>query len=92
MKIKPFVISDHLKTNEDMSQYFSEVWQSGNAEAIVGALGDIAKAKGIEHLASITGLNGDSLYSALRPGSNPRFDTIFKIMQGLDIKLQAVVN
>lgn len=92
MNITPFGKTEHLKTEQDMCKYFSAVLESGNTEAILAALGDIAKAKGIAKIAQSSGLNRESLYKALRPGSKPRFETIFRIIQVLNIKLQAVVN
>lgn len=89
MKVKPFIISDYLKTDEDMIQYFSAVLESGSADAIVGALGDIAKAKGMAKVAEITGLNEESLEGTFRPGAIPSFETIIRITQALNIKLHA---
>jgi len=92
VNITPFEISDHLKSEEDMAAYFSAVWESGNVEAIIAALGDVAKARGMAKLTEATGLDQDTLNNAMRPGSQPRFDTIFRIMQGLNIRLEAVAG
>lgn len=89
MNVSTFEIADHLKTDQDMCEYFSAVLESGNTEAILAALGDIAKAKGISRVAQDSGLNRESMYKALRPGANPRFDTVVRIMKALNLKLNA---
>ena len=40
-------------------------------------------------IAQKSGMSREALYKALRPGSDPRFATISKVMKALDIKLTA---
>jgi len=54
------------------------------------ALGHIAKTKGMANLAKITGLNRESLYKALSGDTQPRWDTVQRIVKGLKINLKAV--
>ncbi|MDQ7057598.1 MAG: putative addiction module antidote protein [Ghiorsea sp.] len=67
------------------------VLEDGDPDLLLAALGDIAKAKGMSKLASETGLGRESLYKALSLGAKPRYDTILKVMRGLDIHLRASV-
>jgi len=53
-------------------------------------LGHIAKTKGMANLAKITGLNRESLYKALSGETQPRWDTVQKIIKGLKINIKAV--
>ena len=90
MKVTPFEISDYLKTEQDMAEYLSAVMESGNTEATLAAIADIAKARGMTKLAEASGLNRESLYKALRPGAKPRFDTVCRIMAALNLRISAV--
>lgn len=92
MNYSKFDAADYIKTNEGIAAYITAVLNENDPQLFMAALGDIAKARGIATIAKSTGLNRESLYKALRPGAKPRFDTIFRILQGLDIKLQAVAD
>ena len=52
--------------------------------------GHIAKAKGMSQIAQDTGLGRESLYKTFKKGAKPKFDTVIKVLNALDIKLQAV--
>lgn len=41
-------------------------------------------------IAKDTGLSRESLYKTFKSGSNPRFDTVIKVLNTFGIKLQAV--
>ena len=51
---------------------------------------DVAKARGMAKVAADAGLGRESLYKTLRPGSNPKFETVNKLMHTLGIKFAAV--
>ncbi len=88
---KVWDVSEHLTSPEAIAEYMTAVLEDGDPDLLLAALGDIAKAKGMSKLASETGLGRESLYKALSPGAKPRYDTILKVMRGLDIHLRASV-
>ena len=47
----------------------------------------IAKSKGIENVAKKANLNRESFYKMFKENSKPRFESIFKVVNALDIKL-----
>ena len=51
------------------------------------AVRDVAKARGIATIAENAGLGRESLYKALRPGAQPRFDTVRRLLDALGVKL-----
>jgi len=51
------------------------------------ALGDVARARGMAHVAKDAGLGRESLYKALTPGARPRFDTVMQVARALGIRL-----
>ena len=50
-------------------------------------MGTIARAKGMTEVARASGLTREALYKALRPTSQPRFDTIMKVVHALGLQI-----
>lgn len=91
MKFTKFDITNYLDSEEAIAAYLSAVMDEGDPDLLLAALGDIARARGMAKLAEDSGLNRESLYKALRPGAKPRFDTVFRIMTALNIKMRATI-
>jgi probable addiction module antidote protein len=89
IKTTPFDASEYLINDEMMAEYLSLTLEDENPEVFISALGDVAKAKGMAMIASESGLSHDSLYEALRSGSQLRYETVQKILKALGIKLIA---
>lgn len=51
------------------------------------AMGEVAKARGVNKLAQDAGVNRESLYKTFKGGSKTRFDTIQKLMLALGVEL-----
>jgi len=81
--------SAHLETDEDMVLYLEAALEDGDPALISAVLGDIARAKGMAQIAEKTGLGRTSLYKALSPEGHPDFATVLKVINALDMKLQA---
>ena len=83
--------AEHLKTDDDMAQYFEACLQEAGDDAafVAKALGNIARAKGMSQLSRDTGLGRESLYKALSGEGNPSFATILKVASALGIRLHA---
>lgn len=79
----------HLETEADMAAYLEAALEHGDASLVAAALGDIARARGMAQIARETGLGRESLYKALSPDGNPKFDTILKIVRALGLRLHA---
>ena len=85
----PWDPAEHLKTNEDMAAYLEAALAEGDSNLVAAALGDIARAKGMSHVAREAGLGRESLYKALSPAGNPEFATILKVVTALGLQLHA---
>ena len=81
--------ADHLVTDEDMAAYLEAALEEGEPAHVAAALGDIARAKGMTHVAREAGLGRESLYKALSPAGNPEFATILKVVAALGLQLHA---
>ena len=82
-----FDMAEHLNSDEDMAAYLSIVMEDNDPSLLAAALGDVAKARGMTEIANATGLAREALYKALRPGAQPRFDTINRVCHALGLKL-----
>ena len=88
-KLIPFDMTALLSSDEAISEYLSQVLSGGDTEEIIRALGHIARARGMTHIATESGLGRESLYKALTPGAKPRFDTMLKLLHALGVNLSA---
>ncbi len=89
-KIEPFEkfdVADYLDSPEIVAVYLSESFAEADSALIAEALRTAARANGMAEVASRAGLARESLYKALRPGSQPRLETILKVIGALGFKL-----
>ena len=86
-KTLPYDTADYLTTIEHITGYLEAVLEDGNPELVAAALGDIARSKGMTHLARVTGLGRESLYKALSPTGNPELATVLKVIRALGMTL-----
>lgn len=85
----PFVIADHLDTQEMIAGYLNEFLDDEPA-MLLSALREACMAKGMVDVAVKAGLARESLYKALRPDSRPRMETFLAVIRALDLKLVVV--
>ena len=84
-------VVEHLRTPEELAAYL-DAWLEEAPDDVAGlarALGDIARAKGMSHVAKQAGLSRESLYRALSAGGNPSFATVLKVTKALGLRLHA---
>jgi probable addiction module antidote protein len=89
IKTTPFDVADYLDSEEMIAEYLSVILEEDDPDLFVRALGDIARARGMTQIAKETGLGRESLYKALKSGSNLRYQTVQKVLKALGIKLTA---
>ncbi|MCG8565164.1 MAG: putative addiction module antidote protein [Desulfobacterales bacterium] len=86
-KTKPFNISAHLNSPEEIRLFLQEVLETGTEADFIHALSIAAKAKGMTQVAEKAGVTRASLYKSLAENGNPRFTTISKVTKALGFKL-----
>ncbi|WP_370654420.1 addiction module antidote protein [Rhodoferax sp.] len=91
-ELPDFDLAEHLKTDEDIATYLSVVLEDDDSSELMHALGVVARARGMTEVARAAGLTREALYKALRPNSQPRFDTIARVCRALGLKLTAQVH
>lgn len=82
-----FDAAEYLDNERAIAQYLGVIMEDGDAGLLAAALGDVAKARGMTEIARASGMTREALYKALRPGAQPRFETIARVCRALDLKL-----
>jgi probable addiction module antidote protein len=88
-KLTTFDISEYLDSKEMVAEYLTQVLENGDMDELLGAIGNIAKAKGMAQIATDTGLGRESLYKTFQAGSKPRFETVMKVLHSLGVNIKA---
>ncbi|WP_422132585.1 addiction module antidote protein [Endozoicomonas sp. ALD040] len=88
LKLTPFDPFDHALTDEDIPWFLTEAYLDEDPAVFIIALGDVVKHKGVAELAEQTGLNPESLYKAFNGKTQPRWDTVHRILKALGVRLQ----
>ena len=87
IKTRPFDMANYLNSEEDIAEYLCQVLEENDPAELAGALGDIARARGMTQLARDTGLSRESLYKSLSGERAPSSDTLFKVIRAMGFKL-----
>lgn len=87
VKTRPFDIVNYLESDEDVAEYLRQVIEDNDPAELAGALGAIARARGMAQLANDTGLSRESLYKSVSGERAPSSDTLFKVVRALRLKL-----
>jgi len=87
--LKVFDMAEMLDSEQAIAEYLTVVLEENDSSALAEALGTVARARGMTQVAEASGIAREALYKALRPGAQPRFDTIQRVMAALGVKLRA---
>ena len=87
-----FDVTEHLSDEQAIAEYLTVVLEENDPAALAEALGDIARARGMTEIAKASGLTREALYKALRPSSQPRFETISRVCAALGLKLTVTAD
>lgn len=86
-QLPEFDVTAHLSTDREVADYLTAVLADGDPTMLQVALGDIARARGMTDIAREAGITREALYKALRPGAQPRFDTVARVCAALGVRL-----
>lgn len=89
-ELPEFDIAEHLDSEEAIAEYLTLVIEDKDPSELAHALGVVARARGMSQVAELAGITREALYKALRPGAQPRFDTVQRVCSALGVKLTAV--
>jgi len=88
MSISTFDTAAYLDSPEMIAAYINDAIEEGDEAALMLALNNVIRARGVAQVAADAGLARESLYKTLAPGSHPRFETIQKLLRALDLNFK----
>ena len=91
LEIDDFDPSEYLGSEQAVAAYLTEALESNDASMLAAAVGNVARARGMTEIAKASGLAREALYKALRPNSQPRMETITRVLGALGVRLVAQV-
>jgi probable addiction module antidote protein len=84
-----FDVAEYLDDEQAIAEYLTVVLEENDPAALADALGTVARARGMAAVAQDSGITREALYKALRPGSQPRFETIQRVCAAFGVRLVA---
>src|SRR5580693_4514458 len=88
--LAPYDPADYLRTPKEVAMYLEAFFADGvHHEALVHALGVVARARGMMKLSKDSDITRAGLYKALSPGGDPSFETMTKIVGAFGMRLGA---
>jgi probable addiction module antidote protein len=88
-ELPEFDAAEYLNSEEEVAAYLTSILEENDPALLAAALGDIARSRGMTQVAKDSGITREALYKALRPGSEPRFDTVNRVCAALGVRLVA---
>ncbi|MDR2269243.1 MAG: putative addiction module antidote protein [Rickettsiales bacterium] len=89
-KIVDWNVLDYLDNEKSIAAYLQAAVAEDNPMAVISAIGDIARARGINKMAADMGVNRESLYKSLSGKTKPQFDTIYNAIDKLGLEMRFV--
>lgn len=86
----PFDISEYLDSEDKISAYLTAILEDNDMDLFIQAIGHVAKARGMTKIANETGLGRESLYKSFAGNAQPKFDTVVKVLNAMNISMQFV--
>ena len=74
----------YLSSKEDIAAYLEAVFEDGDPALIAHALGEIARAEGMTHVAKAAGLSQVAVKNLERDRTDPRASTLTAIQEAFD--------
>ncbi|MCW2361629.1 MULTISPECIES: addiction module antidote protein [Sphingobium] len=83
-----FDAAEHLTEAEDQAELMADALATGDAKVIAGAIGIIARARGMSELANETGIKRQQLYRTFSAEGNPTLETMLKVLPALGLRIR----
>jgi probable addiction module antidote protein len=87
VKTIPFDAALHLQSRKAQAELLRDALESGDAGFIATALGIIARAQGMAHVAAEAGVTREALYKSLSASGDPRLTTLLGVTKALGIEM-----
>lgn len=87
-EFEPYDVAEFLKDEEYCRTHIKISFEENGLRGLKKALGDVARARSMTELSKQTGISRQYLYTALSEYGNPSVDTLFKVLEAFNLKLQ----
>ncbi|MCY3681676.1 MAG: putative addiction module antidote protein [Gemmatimonadetes bacterium] len=87
MKLKKFDVIDFLDSDEALIEYLNVALEENDPKYFARALDNVVRAKKISSIAEASGPRRQVLYRMLSNEDNPRIDTLFRVLDTLNLRL-----
>lgn len=87
IELSRFDPAEHLDA-EDQAELLADALATGDYHVIAGAIGIVARARGMSKLEQDTGIKRQALYRALSQDGNPTLETMMKVLPALGLKMR----
>ena len=87
MKLKTFDVIDFLDSDEALIEYLNVALEENDPQYFAKALGNVVRAKKISSIAEANDTRRQVLYRMLSSEDNPRIDTLFRVLDTLNLRL-----
>ncbi|EHR5321648.1 putative addiction module antidote protein [Vibrio parahaemolyticus] len=84
LQLNPF---DYMETQAKINEFLNECLEDEDPAVFISALGHLVKKHGVREIADETGLSRESLYKAFNGNTQPKWNTVFKVIQALGLNL-----
>jgi probable addiction module antidote protein len=85
--VKNFDPAEYIDNKKVAFEYLKAALAENDTQFLLRAIGDIARSKGMVHLAQDLNLDRKGLYKALSPEGNPSFITVSNVLDKLGFRL-----
>lgn len=92
IKTSAFDAARYLQSRKAQAELLRDALESGDAGFIATALGVIARAQGMAHVASEAGVTREALYRSLSASGDPRLTTLLGVTKALGIEMSMTLG
>ncbi len=85
--IAPFDAAEYLGDEESIAEFLNASVEMNDPAVLLNAVSAVARARSMSQLAQDSGLGRESLYKALKPGAQPRYETVMKVLGALGVEM-----
>jgi probable addiction module antidote protein len=85
--LEVFDPAQYISSDESVLAYINEALAANDAGLLASAIGDVARARGMTEIARSAGITREALYKALRQNSQPRMETIARVLAAMRLRL-----
>jgi probable addiction module antidote protein len=86
--ISDWDVAEILDTKEDIIACLEVALAEGNTQFLFEMLGSLTRAMGVAQIARELGVTREGLYKSLSSDGHPSFETVFKLMDILGLRLK----